>query len=51
MGDDDRATLATLTEYRSVMTHIIGARHGRVVSLPSARAGRDGSFLLAARAD
>ena len=34
MGDDEQATLATLTEYRIVMREQIAAHHGRVVNAP-----------------
>jgi adenylate cyclase len=34
MGDDDHATLATLTEYREVMREHITSRRGRVVDSP-----------------
>ncbi|UCD69165.1 MAG: adenylate/guanylate cyclase domain-containing protein [Betaproteobacteria bacterium] len=34
MGDDENATLATLTEYREVMREQIAAHHGRVVNTP-----------------
>ncbi len=34
MGDNESATLATLTEYREVMREQIADRHGRVVNAP-----------------
>jgi class 3 adenylate cyclase len=34
MGDDEHATLATLTEYREVMREHITSRRGRVVDSP-----------------
>jgi adenylate cyclase len=34
MGDNEQATLATLTEYRNVMREQIAAHHGRVVNAP-----------------
>jgi len=34
MGDDEQATLATLTAYRAIMREHITSRHGRVVDAP-----------------
>ena len=31
MGDDETATVRTITAYRELMTHVIQAHHGRVV--------------------
>ncbi len=34
MGDDEKATIRTLTVYREVMSHLIQHHHGRVVDSP-----------------
>ncbi len=34
MGDDELATVRTLSEYRGVIAGIIAARHGRIVDMP-----------------
>ena len=34
MGDDEEATIRTLTTYREVMTSLIQQHHGRVVDSP-----------------
>ena len=34
MGEDDEATIRTLTAYRAVMTALIEQHHGRVVDSP-----------------
>src|SRR4030095_5442187 len=34
MGEDEEATICTLTAYREVMTTLIGRHHGRVVDSP-----------------
>jgi adenylate cyclase len=35
MGDDEEATIRTLTAYREVMTNLIEQHHGRVVDSPA----------------
>jgi class 3 adenylate cyclase len=34
MGDDERATVDTITSYRSIMTDLIRVHNGRVVDSP-----------------
>jgi len=34
MGADELATVRTLSEYRGVITGIVGSRHGRIVDMP-----------------
>jgi adenylate cyclase len=34
MGDDEVATVRTLSEYRAIIAGIVAARHGRVVDMP-----------------
>ena len=34
MGDDELATVRTLTEYRGVITALVAKHHGRIVDMP-----------------